>query len=214
MNFVLTTGAIIFSLVLLIDSWRLEISVYIVGNRNNWRYYGDFRWNLTLCKIEISTSLSLTREMEHDGTVESTHCEHSERLAIAFNLIQRPVPSRIQVTKNLRVCGYCREFFPLDSIDKVQINYLTFRRSDEIGCLSSSLWHHCSRCWSSASFLSKRTVFLLRLFLTKIVRCFFFVQETLARINSSFASLCIRSSLLENLTMVWLEKRLSSIRLM
>ncbi len=27
-----------------------------------------------------------------------------------FNLIQRPRPTRIQIVKNLRICGDCREF--------------------------------------------------------------------------------------------------------
>ena len=49
------------------------------------------------------------RPLMEDETAQSILCGHSERLAIAFNLIQRPVPSRIQVTKNLRVCGDCRE---------------------------------------------------------------------------------------------------------
>ena len=51
----------------------------------------------------------ITRGMDNDETAESILCGHSERLAIAFNLIQTPVPSRIQVTKNLRVCGDCRK---------------------------------------------------------------------------------------------------------
>ncbi|CAF1237279.1 unnamed protein product [Adineta steineri] len=41
---------------------------------------------------------------------ESVLSRHSERLAIAFNLIQRPIPNRIQITKNLRVCGDCHTF--------------------------------------------------------------------------------------------------------
>ena len=50
----------------------------------------------------------ITRPIETDDTIESLLCGHSERLAILFNLIQRPIPSPIQVTKNLRVCGDCR----------------------------------------------------------------------------------------------------------
>jgi hypothetical protein len=52
----------------------------------------------------------VTRSL-HDGeSVESVLCGHSEKLAIAFNLIQQPSPSFIQVTKNLRVCGDCRTY--------------------------------------------------------------------------------------------------------
>jgi hypothetical protein len=43
--------------------------------------------------------------MMDDETEESVLSGHSERLAIAFNLIQRPMPTRIQINKNLRVCG-------------------------------------------------------------------------------------------------------------
>ncbi|CAF0765453.1 unnamed protein product [Rotaria sordida] len=51
----------------------------------------------------------VTRELYEEETIESALCGHSERLAIAFNFIQRPIPEFIQVTKNLRVCGDCHE---------------------------------------------------------------------------------------------------------
>ncbi|CAF3771817.1 unnamed protein product [Rotaria sp. Silwood1] len=51
----------------------------------------------------------VTREMQEEETIESVLCGHSERLAIAFNFIQRPIPEFIQITKNLRVCGDCHE---------------------------------------------------------------------------------------------------------
>ena len=51
----------------------------------------------------------ITRPLNDDETIESVLCGHSEKLAIAFNLIQRPRPSLIQITKNLRVCGDCRK---------------------------------------------------------------------------------------------------------
>ncbi|CAF1176710.1 unnamed protein product [Didymodactylos carnosus] len=52
----------------------------------------------------------ITRPMTNDETGESVLSGHSERLAIAFNLIQRPIPARIQIMKNLRVCGDCHTF--------------------------------------------------------------------------------------------------------
>ncbi|CAF3342193.1 unnamed protein product [Rotaria sp. Silwood2] len=55
----------------------------------------------------------ITRELQEEETIQSVLCGHSERLAIAFNFIQRPVPDFIQVTKNLRVCGDCHEFTKL-----------------------------------------------------------------------------------------------------
>jgi hypothetical protein len=51
----------------------------------------------------------ITRPLMSDETVESVLNSHSERIALAFNFIQNPVPSEIQITKNLRICGDCRE---------------------------------------------------------------------------------------------------------
>ncbi|CAF4098570.1 unnamed protein product, partial [Adineta steineri] len=44
---------------------------------------------------------------------QSVLCGHSERLAIAFNLIQQPIPDRIQIVKNLRICGDCHSVIKL-----------------------------------------------------------------------------------------------------
>ncbi|CAF4026810.1 unnamed protein product [Rotaria sordida] len=55
----------------------------------------------------------VTRKLREGETIESVLCGHSERLAIGFNLIQRPMPEFIQITKNLRVCGDCHEFTKL-----------------------------------------------------------------------------------------------------
>ncbi|UJR34288.1 hypothetical protein I4U23_021692 [Adineta vaga] len=49
----------------------------------------------------------ITRPIQDGESVESILCGHSEKLAIAFNFIQQPRPSFIQITKNLRVCGDC-----------------------------------------------------------------------------------------------------------
>ena len=51
----------------------------------------------------------VTRPLKNEETIESILCGHSEKLAIAFNFIQVPRPSFIQITKNLRVCGDCRK---------------------------------------------------------------------------------------------------------
>ena len=51
----------------------------------------------------------IIRRMEPEETVESVLCGHSEKLAIAYNFLVNPHPHRIQVTKNLRVCGDCRK---------------------------------------------------------------------------------------------------------
>ena len=52
----------------------------------------------------------ITRPLKPGETVESVLSGHSEKLAIAYNLIQRPSPTLIQLTKNLRVCGDCRTY--------------------------------------------------------------------------------------------------------
>lgn len=53
-------------------------------------------------------SVWITRPLQEGESVESVLCGHSEKLAIAFNLIQRPRRLLIQITKNLRMCGDCR----------------------------------------------------------------------------------------------------------
>ncbi|CAF1464338.1 unnamed protein product [Rotaria sordida] len=51
----------------------------------------------------------ITRLLDKDETIESVLCGHSERLAIAWNFVVNPNATRIQVTKNLRVCGDCHQ---------------------------------------------------------------------------------------------------------
>jgi len=58
-------------------------------------------------------SSSNTRILLNDEDIETILCGHSEKLAIAFNLIQHPIPSTIQVTQNLRICRDCRKLFLL-----------------------------------------------------------------------------------------------------
>ncbi|CAF1287743.1 unnamed protein product [Rotaria magnacalcarata] len=49
----------------------------------------------------------ITRSLNQDETVASVLCGHSEKLAIAWNFVANPNTTRIQLTKNLRVCGDC-----------------------------------------------------------------------------------------------------------
>ena len=51
----------------------------------------------------------ITRIIKENETIESILCGHSEKLAIAFHFIQNRKPSKIEITKNLRVCGDCRK---------------------------------------------------------------------------------------------------------
>ncbi|CAF2131571.1 unnamed protein product [Rotaria magnacalcarata] len=58
----------------------------------------------------IFDSSWIIRPLNENETNESVLCDHRELLVIALQLIQEPVPKRIQVVKNLRVCGHCHEF--------------------------------------------------------------------------------------------------------
>ena len=53
---------------------------------------------------------SVTRPLQNDESVEDVLCGHSEKLAIAYNLIQVPRPTVIELTKNLRICADCRMY--------------------------------------------------------------------------------------------------------
>ncbi|CAF4821670.1 unnamed protein product [Rotaria sp. Silwood1] len=52
----------------------------------------------------------ISRKLRDGETVISVLCGHSEKLALAFNLIQKPIPSVIQIKNNIRLCGDCHEF--------------------------------------------------------------------------------------------------------
>ncbi len=56
----------------------------------------------------IYDSSSITRPLNQDETIASVLCGHSERLAIAWGFVANPNARRLQLTKNLRVCGDCR----------------------------------------------------------------------------------------------------------
>ncbi|CAF3859098.1 unnamed protein product, partial [Rotaria sp. Silwood1] len=49
----------------------------------------------------------ISRKLRDGETVISVLCGHSEKLALAFNLIQKPIPSVIQIKNNIRLCGDC-----------------------------------------------------------------------------------------------------------
>ena len=87
-----------------------------------------------------------------DGeSIESVLNGHSERLALAFNFIQRPIPTRIQITKNLRICGDCRECLgrslrPLTLILRLDaaIKLISLFRQQEIVIRDTNRIHHFS----------------------------------------------------------------------
>ncbi|CAF3445944.1 unnamed protein product [Rotaria socialis] len=51
----------------------------------------------------------IVRPVQPDETIETLLCGHSERLAMAAHFIRNRKPKRIQMTKNLRMCGDCHE---------------------------------------------------------------------------------------------------------
>ncbi|CAF1428615.1 unnamed protein product [Rotaria sp. Silwood1] len=51
----------------------------------------------------------IVRSIRPDETIQSILCGHSERLAIAVHFIDNQKPKRIQMTKNLRICGDCHQ---------------------------------------------------------------------------------------------------------
>jgi hypothetical protein len=53
----------------------------------------------------------ISRPIRQDETYISVLCGHSEKLALAFHLIDQPSPSFIQITNNIRLCGDCRKLF-------------------------------------------------------------------------------------------------------
>ncbi|CAF5131743.1 unnamed protein product, partial [Rotaria sp. Silwood1] len=72
----------------------------------------------------------ITRKLDTYESIQSVLCGHSEKLAIAFNLIQRPIPSTIQITKNLRICGDCHQVTKL--IAKIHQCHIIVRDANRI----------------------------------------------------------------------------------
>lgn len=76
----------------------------------------------------------ITRPLQNDETSESVLCGHSEKLAIAFNLVQDPSPSIIHLSKNLRICGDCRKYFHARKIFSRMMNASVSRQRNQIDC--------------------------------------------------------------------------------
>ncbi|CAF1365864.1 unnamed protein product [Adineta steineri] len=72
----------------------------------------------------------ITREINDDESIESILCGHSEKLALAFNFIQQPIPDIIQLTNNLRICGDCHS--AIKSIAKLRQRSILIRDANRI----------------------------------------------------------------------------------
>lgn len=87
-----------------------------------------------------------------DETVESVLNGHSERLALAFNFIHDPIPSPIQITKNLRICGDCRKISLHSRNLSLSIIRCFDRCSDQVDQPFSSMFNPYQWFESNASF--------------------------------------------------------------
>lgn len=82
-------------------------------------YFNEIKDEIKRLQDELTTdgyqaeAAWITRDISPDITAESVLCEHSERLAIAFNFVRRDKPKQIQIINNLRVCGDCRKYMRL-----------------------------------------------------------------------------------------------------
>ena len=97
----------------------------------------------------------ITRALKEGETIESALCEHSEKLATTT--------SRIQIAKNLRVCGDCRECSLRWMCDHDWFRLC--RSCDKIVRSNSSMWHYSTRHESYPPLLSQWSMFLWGLFL-------------------------------------------------
>lgn len=52
----------------------------------------------------------ISRPLKNHETPEFVLLGHSEKLAVAYNLIQNPPPSHIEVSTNIRMCRDCRRY--------------------------------------------------------------------------------------------------------
>ncbi|KAJ7540614.1 hypothetical protein O6H91_10G023100 [Diphasiastrum complanatum] len=68
-----------------------------------------------------------------DEEKENALCRHSEKLAIAFGLINTPPGTPIRIKKNLRVCGDCPPKCHKDHLKIV---------AREIHCVDANRSHH------------------------------------------------------------------------
>ncbi|CAF4021201.1 unnamed protein product [Rotaria magnacalcarata] len=76
--------------------------------RSNKIYTEDEKITNEIIKYgHIYDSSWITRVLNEDETVESVLCGHSERLAIAWGFVANPNASKLQMMKNLRICGDC-----------------------------------------------------------------------------------------------------------
>lgn len=104
----------------------------------------------------------ITRPIGENETAASILCGHSERLAIAFNFLVEPETTRIQLAKNLRICGDCRKRAAVPSSPLIACRC---RRGDETDSGHSKMRDHRSRCQPFPRVRHGRSLLMQRLFL-------------------------------------------------
>ena len=121
----------------------------------------------------------VTRPLREGETIASALYGHSERLAIAWNFVEKPGTERIQVATNLRMCTDCRKWRCLFwCAHGCLCRLFLCRCRDQADRPSSSMWHHRTRCPSCAFFWETWGMFMWRLFLmwNKSISHWFIVQ--------------------------------------
>ena len=86
--------------------------LFSAGNKNNAALSQKIfdRIHLLFYNHKASVTSATVLLANTDGeTNESVLWGHSERIAFAFQLIQEPEPSIIQIVNNRQICGDCRK---------------------------------------------------------------------------------------------------------
>ncbi|CAF4002513.1 unnamed protein product [Rotaria sp. Silwood1] len=137
----------------------------------------------------------VTRELQEEETIESALGGHSERLALAFNFIQRPVPDFIQITNNLRICGDCHQYTKL--VAKARQRDIIIRDANRI--------HHFHKNGLYIKFYQDLVQYL-HTFGYRVIKNFHERNSTISNLTSRVASTstlindkCFAYSLLEKL---------------
>ncbi|CAF4838862.1 unnamed protein product [Rotaria sp. Silwood1] len=116
----------------MVNDELVEFKAHDISHPRSEEIYAQLdRLALLLFKHGLTFDASwITRKININESFQSVLCGHSEKLAIAFNLIQRPIPSIIQITKNLRICGDCHQVTKL--IAKIQQCHIIVRDANRI----------------------------------------------------------------------------------
>ncbi|CAM4900425.1 unnamed protein product [Rotaria socialis] len=80
---------------------------WTVTNRQVYQFRAHDRSHPRSHEIKAELEKIANELIDHGHVFDAILCGHSEKIAIAWNFVVNPHTSKIQVTKNLRVCGDC-----------------------------------------------------------------------------------------------------------